>query len=454
MFFVLVTTGTSALSSKPHDDAKASILRLRAAMESSNTAINNEKAVVTFICGSEKYWDFLENILFSQSTWKTKSTTSVYVCDAFHMKICQRHQQAYSHIGCKLQSLGDLPQINVFKTAAILEAMSAETATHLLFLDVDMAFQRDIWVDVEPYMLFDLAFSSQGQSDQYLDINIGAVLVRRSLKTFEFWEKVYDTILSTRRWDQEVVSDLAWENESGVKHALFPRRIITAFGFGYPINSSGTQYESAAALHAVCLTAKWLLLKEVGFWSDVNGYYSKALTIRLEMRDSALDAYQVSAFLAASIKVATECSRKVVLPDNLPVRGQVLRFCELWDLRRLADVRAPVLEPSFDRHAARVQGTIPTHAHPERYHQSHFILNGEFAKNPPCSDTSRTWILTPDTSFLAAKLEAPVGVIVDEKKPPLFHCPTKGTQQRIPCQVAETDFQYCDHNNVTLSYPL
>ena len=394
--------------------------------------------------------------IFSQSKWKTKSTTSVYVCDATHMKVCQRHQQAYSHIACKLQSLTDLPQINAFKTAAILEAMSAETATHLLFLDVDMAFRRDVWVDLEPYMLFDLAFSSQGHSDQYLDINIRAVLVRRSLKTFQFWEKVYDKILSTGRWDQEVVSDLAWEHESGVTLALFPQRIFTAFGFGYPVKSSGNQFESAAALHAVCMTAKWLLLKEVGFWSDVNGYYSNASTIRLEMQGKTLDADQVSAFLAASIKVATQCSRKVVLPDNLTVQGQVLRFYELWDLRRLADVRAPVLEPSFDRHAARVQGAIPTHAQPQRNHQSqsHFILNGGFAESPPCSDTSRTWILTPDTGFLDASLKAPAEVTVGSKKPPLFHCPSNETRQRIPCQVAETDFQYCDHNNVTLSYPL
>ena len=94
---------------------------------------------------------------------------------------------------------------------------------------------------------------------------------------------------------------------------------------------------------------------------------------------------------------------------------------------------AIALEPSFDRHAARVQGAIPTNSHPERHHRSHFILNGAFAKKPPCSDTSRTWILTPDTGFLAESLEAPAGVIVNEKSLPMrvivneSHCPCSST---------------------------
>jgi len=453
----LLATGTSALAAEKHVDAtRASIARLRSSMQSSDAAYNNEKAIVTFICGPDKYWDFLENILFSQSTWKTKSTTSAYVCDARHMKICQQHRKTYSHLACKSQSLTDLSQTNVLKTASILEAMSEETATHLLFLDVDMAFRRDVWVDLEPYMLFDLAFSNQGHNDRYLDINIGAVLVRRSLKTFAFWEKVYDDILSTGRWDQELVSELAWRHESGVTLAVFPQHVFYAFGFGYPIKSSNNLFDSATALHAVCMTAKWLLLKEVGFWSDVNGYYSNASTIRLEMGGHALDAHQVSAFLAASIKVATECSRKVILPDHLPVRGQDrLRFYELWDLRRLADARAPVLEPSFDLHAARIRGALPAHAHPPRgNHPSHFVLNGKFAENPPCFDTSRTWILTPDVDFLAAIPRAPAELAVDSAKLPLFYCPSEGSRLRIPCQVAETNFKYCDHQNVTLSFSL
>lgn len=420
---------------------------------------NDRRTIVTFVCGANKYWDFLENILHTQSLWATASTTSVYVCSSHHLSMCRQRQTAYPQLTCRQSSVTNKTATNVFKTASILEAIARETSFHLLFIDVDIGFKHDVWKELEPYLAFDLAFSNQSGDNKNADINIGAVLAQRSRRAFQFWQRAYDVIVSTGKWDQSTVSDLAWDDAADVTFTMLPRRIIYAFGYGYPVRRTKV-YEAVTGLHAVCMVDKWLILKELGFWGDVSGYYTATKTIRMapSAAGTLLDAPQMSAYFALALKAAVACGRKVVVPDDMIVySGQptTTRFYELWNLHALSDWQAPILEPSYELHAAQAlagkhKGDFTT----SRGQVSFFRTDSDFVNKLPCDDRSLTWVIEPDIRQLDLAIKQAKANTAGKNAQLLFYCPSIADRARISCQSTNTNHTHCAHADARLAFML
>jgi hypothetical protein len=436
-----------------HDgNVNNTIQMLRSAFGATEAVTNHDKAIVSFLCGgSMTYWHFLENLVHVQSKWETVSSVSLYVCDQDHMSTClQVASRLGNQLVCRLHTFGDTKIINTFKTAAMLQALISETAFHLLFVDLDMVFKRDVWKDVDPFLRFDMAFSNQKGDDKCLDINIGAVLVQRSRRAFEFWVRVYRLLATTGGWDQQIVSDLAWSPDAQMTFALFPRRIFYAYGFHYPVTRSNHAFDNVTALHAVCMIGKWLVMKEVGFWSDVNGYYSQTRTIRLSVESLGVrfDVHALAAFLAMSMKLASACNRKVILPDFVEIHGQnILRFYELWNIGNLEAV-APVLEPSFNFHAAPYRSTHAINM------QVRFDLTDALIVNPPCENDALEWTVLADAASIARMNTSGWDALEAKQQARALHyCPDVESRHRIRCQPSTKHLLFCGRSKKQQAYP-
>ena len=398
------------------------------------------RSLVTFICGKDWYWDFLENIAYAQTSWKSESTLSLYTCDEDHFKGCQDRQPVFPKLICRRQNHTTATATNIFKPASILSALEVESATHLLFLDLDIAFKSDVWVDLLPYMSYDMVFSNQAGSDEHLDINIGAILVKRSGRTEKFWQQVVEQIQLNGGWDQQVVADNSWGN-TDISFALFPTKVFTPFGFGYPAYNISSKYEDITALHGVCGVIKFIFLKEAGFWSDVHGYYSNPRAIQLVIPPGAFSELSLSAYLAYAISVAKKCDRRVVLPGKIHLGDAELYYYELWNLEVLVDIGAPILEPSYMTNALRTTGR-------ELQSGAVFTLDEHFLADPPCSEVSSLWTLRPNVDFLK------VADASRTKEDALFYCgPPMDERARLPCQPEGGNSTHCVSSESSVTIP-
>ena len=202
--------------------------------------VDAKRCLVTFVCGDNSHWELLDDMIFEQNSWDTPANALVYVCDPRNMRICLEHNNTlFPGFNCRRQTLNQRTETNVFKTASILQALSEEIqCEHFLFLDVDIGFRNDLWADLGSYMDMDMVFSNQAGEDTWVDVNIGAVLVRQTNRSIAFWQTVYDTIVNSSAWDQQVVSDMVHDNSLQVRYDAIPRRSVYAFGESFRTRGS------------------------------------------------------------------------------------------------------------------------------------------------------------------------------------------------------------------------
>jgi hypothetical protein len=110
-----------------------------------------------------------------------------------------------------------------YKTEMIIDAIKNNYNTIIIISDIDIVFYKPVIPTVSECMIHsEICFQKETRES---GINIGFIAIYCNENTLQFWNRVYEIICNTNRWDQEIVNDLIYNHKYNIKWNLFPSSI-------------------------------------------------------------------------------------------------------------------------------------------------------------------------------------------------------------------------------------
>jgi len=133
-----------------------------------------------------------------------------------------------------------------YKTEMIINAIKNNLNNIIIISDIDIVFYRPVIPTVMQYMKdYEICFQKETSNS---GINIGFISIYCNENTLNFWNKVYQIICESNRWDQEIVNDLIYNHKFSIKWNLFPSSIWNW--------SQGNLNKQIILHHANCVSSK------------------------------------------------------------------------------------------------------------------------------------------------------------------------------------------------------
>jgi hypothetical protein len=128
----------------------------------------------------------------------------------------------------------------------------------IIISDIDIVFYKPVIPIVSECMVnTDICFQKETRNS---GINIGFISIYCNDTTLHFWNKVYEILSTTNRWDQEIVNDLIYNKKFNIKWNLFPSSIWNW--------SQGNLNKHIVLHHANCASIEEEKLKQIKYVSD------------------------------------------------------------------------------------------------------------------------------------------------------------------------------------------
>ncbi len=110
-----------------------------------------------------------------------------------------------------------------YKTEMIIDAIKENLDEIIIISDIDIIFYKPVIPTIKESMVNkDICFQREHPNK---GINIGFMSIYCNENTLQFWNKVYEILLNSDKWDQEIVNDLIYKHEYNIRWNLFPSSI-------------------------------------------------------------------------------------------------------------------------------------------------------------------------------------------------------------------------------------
>jgi hypothetical protein len=110
-----------------------------------------------------------------------------------------------------------------YKTEMIIDAIKTNLNDIIIISDIDIIFYKPAKPIILQSMVDkEICFQKEHHNS---GINIGFISIYCNETTLQFWNKVYEVLCNSNRWDQEIVNDLIYKQKYKIKWNLFPSSI-------------------------------------------------------------------------------------------------------------------------------------------------------------------------------------------------------------------------------------
>ena len=145
-----------------------------------------------------------------------------------------------------------------YKTEMIIDAIKTNLNDIIIISDIDIIFYKPVKPIILQSMVDkEICFQKEYQNSE---INIGFITIYCNENTLQFWNKVYEVLCNSNRWDQEIVNDLIYKQNYNIKWDLFPSSIWNW--------SQGNLNKDIILHHANCVSDKEGKNKQIEFVSN------------------------------------------------------------------------------------------------------------------------------------------------------------------------------------------
>jgi hypothetical protein len=145
-----------------------------------------------------------------------------------------------------------------YKTEMIIDAIKTNLNDIIIISDIDIIFYKPVKPIILQSMVDkEICFQKEYQNSE---INIGFITIYCNENTLQFWNKVYEVLCNSNRWDQEIVNDLIYKQNYNIKWDLFPSSIWNW--------SQGNLNKDIILHHANCVSDKEGKYKQIEFVSN------------------------------------------------------------------------------------------------------------------------------------------------------------------------------------------
>jgi dUTP pyrophosphatase len=149
-----------------------------------------------------------------------------------------------------------------FKTQMIIDNIKENSDEIIIISDIDIIFHKPV-IPIILDSMFDNEICFQKENSNH-GINIGFICIYCNENTLKFWEKVYEILCNSNRWDQEIVNHLLYYDKYNIKWNLFPSSIWNW--------SQGDLNKDIALHHANCVILKEDKFKQMKYVDEfING---------------------------------------------------------------------------------------------------------------------------------------------------------------------------------------
>jgi hypothetical protein len=133
-----------------------------------------------------------------------------------------------------------------YKTEMIIDAIKKNLNEIIIISDIDIVFYKPVIPIILKSMVNnDICFQKETPTS---GINIGFISIYCNTTTLQFWNKVYEILCKSNRWDQEIVNDLIYNHNYKIKWNLFPSSIWNW--------SQGSLNKNIILHHSNCVSSK------------------------------------------------------------------------------------------------------------------------------------------------------------------------------------------------------
>lgn len=142
-----------------------------------------------------------------------------------------------------------------YKTEMIIDAIKENKNEIIIISDIDIIFYKPVIpIIIENMIDSDICFQKETENS---GINIGFISIYCNETTLQFWNKIYEILCSSNRWDQEIVNDMIYNHNYNIKWKLFPSSIWNW--------SQGNLNREIILHHANCESSKEGKFKQMDF---------------------------------------------------------------------------------------------------------------------------------------------------------------------------------------------
>ena len=152
------------------------------------------------------------------------------------------------------------PRIDIwkYKTEMIIDAIKENLNDIIIISDIDIVFYKPVIpIVLESMVNNDICFQKE---TQHSGINIGFISIYCNETTIQFWNKVYEILCNSDRWDQEIINDLIYNGNYNIKWNLFPSSIWNW--------SQGDLNKDIVLHHANCVSSKEDKFEQINYVSE------------------------------------------------------------------------------------------------------------------------------------------------------------------------------------------
>jgi hypothetical protein len=149
-----------------------------------------------------------------------------------------------------------------YKTQMIIDTIKENLDDIVIISDIDIIFYKPV-LPIILNSMFNNEICFQKEHSNH-GINIGFISIYCNENTLKFWEKVYEILCNSDRWDQEIVNDLLYNEKYNIKWNLFPSSIWNW--------TQGSLNKNIALHHANCVITKEDKFKQMEYVDEfING---------------------------------------------------------------------------------------------------------------------------------------------------------------------------------------
>jgi hypothetical protein len=193
-----------------------------------------------------------------------------YFCDSFYLDMKTTFETSFKDIFEKkfylIQNKLDMDftkqacgvDIWKFKIEMILYAIEENYNEIIVISDVDILFYKPVIPIIEESMIgYEMCFQKEWPEK---GINIGFISIYCNENTLDFWKTVYQEVVDSNKWDQEVVNHLLYNEGFDISWNLFPSTIWNW--------SQGKLDKNIALHHANCALSKHNKIEQMKYVFD------------------------------------------------------------------------------------------------------------------------------------------------------------------------------------------
>ena len=180
---------------------------------------SNEKKIEGFIDPIVRNNDLMKIFYFSDNSFlEMKTQFELSFKDAFNKQF-----KFLENINIDRNKPGSGIDIWKYKTEMIIDAIKENLNEIIIISDIDIIFYKPVIpIILENMIDNDICFQKETSTS---GINIGFISIYCNETTLQFWNKVYEILCNSTRWDQEIVNYMIYNDNYNIKWKLFPSSI-------------------------------------------------------------------------------------------------------------------------------------------------------------------------------------------------------------------------------------